>query len=163
MHKALVGIQDKALMDIEVKYIKNIHHVMAIRPTWMSFEPPPDLRIWAPILKELNCDKKAIGALVEVIKDPQYGGCGYYEGCRVIAHITKDTASSSWTSGPSQWLFTACHESFNAIQNLKDWDCRYNGKQQWSSTSWNSCGNHSGSSGSGAASDWSDDKPRTFR
>ena len=124
MHQALVGLQDEALMDMVAKYIKNMHHFCTIRPTWMSLEPPPDLRIWAPILKELNCDSKAIRALIELIKDLQYGGYGYYEDCRVIAHLAKDTAHSSWHSGLSPWLFKASHESFTAIGNGKDWDCK---------------------------------------
>ena len=89
MHRALNGLHDEDLMDLEEKYNKKYHHIVAVRPNWMTLEPPADFRIWAEILNEQKFDAGAIDDFREVIDS---GGYGYYEGIRIIAHLLKDNA-----------------------------------------------------------------------
>jgi hypothetical protein len=126
MNMALSSMRDEALIDFEKTYTSDYTHLTKIHPTWMTLEPPTDLRIWAPILGEQQVDNYAITDLREVI---EFGGHGYYEGIRIIAHLLKDTAHPAWYRGPSAWPHSASNESVTAIRNWWDWDCNQNGKQ----------------------------------
>ena len=143
-----------ALMDLEKKYTSNYMHLTKTHPTWMTLEPPADLRIWAPILGEQQNDGGAIADLREVITS---GGYGYYEGIRIIAHLLKDTEHPAWRKGPSAWLHNATSESLNAMRNWKEWDCQYNGKQSWLSRA----ASTSATLPTATRSDWSDYTPVT--
>ena len=149
-HMALSGMRDEALIDCEKRYTSNYTHLTKIHPTWMTLEPPTDLRIWAPILGEQQIDNYAITDLREVIES---GGHGYYEGIRIIAHLLKDTEHPAWRNGPAAWLHNATAESLNATSNWKEWDCQYNGKQ----SSWPSrAASTSATLPTATRSDWSD-------
>ena len=135
MHMALKGCPDDALMDLEKKHIVNRAHLRSGGEVWMTLRPPPDLKVWVPILQEQEIDNDALGSLVHVITHAHDGNHGYYEGIRIIAHLLKDTAHPEWRKGPSPGLHGACSESMTAMLNWADWDCEHNGRSSRASTS----------------------------
>ena len=141
MHMALKRCRpDEVIVDIDKKYSVNCANLWSGGPPpWMTLKPPADLKVWVPILRELEIDNDALKSLVQVITHAHDGNHGYYEGIRIIAHLLKDTAQTEWRKGPSAWLHGACSESMNAMLNWADWN---NGSSSRASTSmptdWNS-------------------------
>ena len=136
MHMALKRCRpDDVIMDLDKKHTVNSANLWSGPPPWMTLKPPPDLKVWVPILKEQEIDNDALGSLVHVITHAHDGNHGYYEGIRIIAHLLKDTAHPEWRKGPSAWLHGACSESMTAMLNWADWDCEHNSRSSRASTS----------------------------
>ena len=163
MHMALSNMRDESLLDFEKRHITNYAHLTKKHPIWMTLEPPTDLKIWATVLNDQQIDEYAITDLREVIGFGGATGLGYYEGIRIIAHFLKDTEAPTWRNGPSPWLHNAASESLNAMRNWQEWDCRHNGKQSSSSSSWPSRAGPASTSATlpTSRSDWSDYTPVT--
>ena len=91
-------------------------------PAWLTLQPHQDLREWSSIVQEdLAVEPWAIHAFKEVL---QGGPFGVYEANRILAHLMKDSSSSSRSEGSkSRWLYKACNESLEAMRNWEDWDC----------------------------------------
>ena len=124
MHMALKRCRpDDVIMDLDKKHTVNGANLWSGPPPWMTLKPPPDLKVWVPILKEQEIDNDALSSLVHVITHAHDGNHGYYEGIRIIAHLLKDTAQQTeWRKGPSAWLHGACAESMQAMLNWEDWN-----------------------------------------
>ena len=102
-------------------YHENLQR-LHVRPPWMTLLPATDLRNWAPILQvQLQVEPFAVDALKEVIATPHFGT---YEANRIIAHMLKDSDSSSRDPlARSKWLNKTCNESLSAMREWLDWDC----------------------------------------
>ena len=123
MHRVLKRCRpDDVIVDLLKKHTVNGENLCSGPPPWMTLKPPPDLKVWAPILEELKLDNDAVKGLVQVITNVHDGNHGYFEGNRIIAHLLKDTAHSEWRKGPSAWLHGACAESMQAMLNWEDWN-----------------------------------------
>ena len=113
----------------------NLRHLRE-PPAWMTLRPPETLRNWKAVVEEeLNLDEPAVRDFVALV---QRSRLGYQEGCRLLAHLLKDSESSSWSSSPSRWLSSAVAEAHNALSNWEDWEPqgrRYGASgSSWSST-----------------------------
>ena len=89
-------------------------------PTWLTLTPDASLECWAGLLQdELRLDPQALGNLVELIRSSRLG---YQEGCRILAHLLKDSETGEWRSSSSAWLNRSVNEARQAINDFEYWN-----------------------------------------
>ena len=179
MQEALEQAAEPEWIHDRVAIWRSVPEHLVNAPTWMTLMPDQDLKCYKSILQDdLNLDWTSIGSWVELVRN---GRLGYQEGCRILAHLVKDSSSSSWrsTSGPSGWLARATAEAQEAIANWREWDAPppqstsssssapraswQHGPSGWHGSSWQQ-GPSGWTSGSwGPSSSSSAPEPRRFR
>ena len=89
-----------------------------LAPPWVTLMPPEDLVIYKEAIEAVGCDFRSQKDFVSLVRS---GNLGYLEGCRILAHLVKDS-EEGFRHGPSQWLSRACEEAKEAIRNPAEWD-----------------------------------------
>ena len=91
-------------------------------PSWLTLQPHEDLRNWSSIVeKDLEVESWAIDSFKEVL---QTESLGVFEANRILAHMFKDSSSTSRKQmSRSKWTYTCCNEALGAMRNWEDWDC----------------------------------------
>lgn len=138
--------QDKVLERRLVYYDQHgeIFGLGTSTPNWWTLEPDDTLECWKEVLQEgIELDDESLQSLVELVQNHER--LGFQEGCRIIAHLLKDTDvnGGSWRTSPSAWLQKAVEETRLAFR-------RYAGGQREERASMG-CGKGSGPCGPSAA------------
>ena len=121
---------------------------------WHTLQPSKNLVEYKEVLKDdLGIEHAVCVDFVELLGKGEIEGAswGYQEGCRVLAHLLKDSAEgTSWRSSPSGWLKKAVEESNQAILSWQAWDANFQDPP---------AGQGKGSSASGSSDPWGAYRP----
>ena len=150
------AVDPELLVDREALWQNESIDVHGEKPNWLTLMPDQELKIYKEILiDELGCDFRSLQTFVSLVRK---GERGYYEACRILAHLLKDKDldPSRPQQNHSKWLKSACDEALEALENPESWEGGPAGNPRPSkgSDAWHEKGTSKGASSSSSSSTW---------